>query len=100
MHSMFFLHLAVEKMLKCLYVNQLQIEAPLGHNLQNLVLKIVKTNFPKDVIALLSEITTFNISARYDDYKQSFYQICDKNFSKKYLRKGKELLKWLISLLK
>jgi hypothetical protein len=49
---------------------------------------------------LLAEITVFNISARYDDYKKSFYFACDKKYTKKYLEKGKELLLWLKSQFK
>jgi len=43
----------------------------------------------------LAEITTFNIEARYDDYKLSFRKKAKKQFSLKYLDKTKEMLQWL-----
>ena len=98
--SMFYLHLAVEKIIKGLFVNQMEIEAPFGHNLQNIALKIESVHIPDKIIDLLSEITVFNISTRYDDYKRSFYLICDKKYAKKYILKAEELIKWLKSQFK
>ncbi len=93
--SMFFLHLSVEKLLKTVFVRKNQSEAPYGHNLQYLALKIEKIQCQSDQLGLLSEITAFNISARYDDYKRNFFKICDKQFAKRYLQKGKEIREWL-----
>ncbi|MGD8500103.1 MAG: HEPN domain-containing protein, partial [Phycisphaerales bacterium] len=44
----------------------------------------------------LAEITTFNIDARYDDYKLSFRKKAKRQFSLKYLKKTREMLQWLI----
>jgi len=99
-HAMFFLHLSVEKALKALYVNNNQAEAPFGHNLQNIAEKINYIKIDDEKKGLLAEITTFNISARYDDYKMSFYKMCTKKFAKEYLNKAEELLKWLQSQMK
>lgn len=96
-HALFFLHLAVEKMIKGLYVNKCKTEAPFGHNLTLIASKIDSVNFPDEIIELFSEINNFNIASRYDDYKKSFYEICDKNYTKNYLKRGKELLSWLKS---
>ena len=94
-YSMFFLHLSIEKMLKALFVNQNQDEAPFGHNLQNIASKIKNINFDKNTMELFAQITTFNIAGRYDDYKKNFYNICNLEFATNYLNKGKELLEWL-----
>ncbi len=96
-HSMFFLHLSIEKMIKALYVNRNKKEAPFGHNLQILISKIQELNTPKTTLKILTMITTFNISARYDDYKSNFYKICTKNFAQKYLNKSEKIIKWLKS---
>ncbi len=40
---------------------------------------------------LSNEITTFNISARYDDYKFKFYKKATREFTDKWLKIGKEL---------
>lgn len=99
-HSMFFLHLALEKMMKCLYVNRNKQEPPYGHSLQVLISKINDINPGSDIMKLLTEVTTFNIAARYNDYKKSFYKTCDRDFALNYLNKGKELMLWMESLLK
>ena len=99
-HSMFFLHLSVEKLLKALFVNHKNIEPPFGHNLVNLSLKITEVKFEKSQLELLSQISTFNIAARYDDYKQNFYKTCDKKFATKYLKASKDIIKWLKSQMK
>ena len=98
-HSMFFLHLSIEKILKALYVNQNKNEPPYSHNLQNIAVKIQNISLNKNQLKLLAKFTTFNISARYDDYKMNFHKICNKNFAEKNLKLGKELLKWLKSQL-
>jgi HEPN domain-containing protein len=99
-HSMFFLHLTVEKMLKALFVRKNKREAPFGHNLQSLAQKIPDIPFEKGHIETFSKITTFNIATRYDDYKRNFYKICTGDFAANYLRIGKELIQWLKSLMK
>ncbi len=35
----------------------------------------------------LATVTTFNIRARYDDYKLAFYKTCTKEFADKWLMK-------------
>lgn len=97
MHAMFFLHLSIEKLLKGLYVNRTNAEAPFGHNLQYIAKRITTVEFNEDRMKLLARITTFNIATRYDDYKRSFYQICNGEFADEYHKKGKELIRWLQS---
>lgn len=99
-HSLFFLHLALEKMLKGLYVNRNQEEAPFGHSLQVLISKINDVEPDEEDLRFLVEVTTFNIATRYNDYKKSFYKTCTKDFALHYLNKGKEIMLWLKSLLR
>ena len=97
-HSLFFLHLSLEKLLKGLYVNRNKDEAPFGHSLQILISKIKDVEPDDDVLKFLVEVTTFNIATRYNDYKKSFYKSCTKDFTSHYLNKGKEVISWLESL--
>lgn len=99
-YSMFFLHLSIEKMLKALFANHNQTEAPFGHNLQKIASKIKSIDFGKNRMELFAQITTFNIAGRYDDYKNNFRAICNLEFATNYLNKGKELLEWLKSQIK
>ncbi len=96
-HAMFFLHLAVEKILKGLYINQNKEDSPIGHNLQKLAEKLKDIAITADNQRILAQISAFNIAARYDDYKQSFYRACTEKFAKEYMKKGKELILWLKS---
>ncbi|HLP44385.1 MAG TPA: HEPN domain-containing protein [Candidatus Kapabacteria bacterium] len=98
--SMFFLHLSIEKMLKALFVRKNNCEAPFGHNLQTLAQKIHDIPLNREHIETFSIITSFNIAARYDDYKRNFYKICTVDFAANYLRIGQELIQWLKSLMK
>ncbi len=99
-YAMFFLHLAVEKMLKALHVNRNKAEPPFGHNLQNLAVKIDGITVSAATRGLLAQITTFNTAARYDDHKKHFQKLCTKEFAKNYLKQGKELMAWLASQFK
>lgn len=44
-------------------------------------------------------ITTFNISVRYPDYKQSFNKKCTHEFTTRNINKIKGLRRWLIILI-
>lgn len=43
----------------------------------------------------LKEITSFNIEARYDDIKLSFYKKATKEYAEKWSQKVKEYYQWL-----
>ena len=43
----------------------------------------------------LDKITTFNINARYDDYKKEFNKQCTPDFINEWIGKIKELKKWI-----
>jgi AbiV family abortive infection protein len=93
-HALFFCHLSIEKMLKAIIVKSTKTAPPLIHDLIRLAEKssLPLNDFMKNELA---EITTFNIGARYDDYKLSFRKKAKKRFSHKYLEKTKEILQWL-----
>ena len=47
----------------------------------------------------LNEITTFNLSTRYDDYKRAFYNKCTDKYTKEQINKVKEIKLWLENIL-
>jgi len=53
----------------------------------------------EDYESWFDEITTFNLSARYDNYKNSFYKLCTPEFTKLWFERIIELRKWLINQL-
>lgn len=96
--SLFMGHLVIEKLLKAVYVKNVGINPPRIHDLLRLadLTLIHTTEMQKDD---LDQITTFNLSARYPDYKHSFYNKCDYNFTYGNLTKIKELREWLLLIL-
>jgi len=44
----------------------------------------------------LDHISTFNINARYDSYKQDFYKRCTKDYTATWLERIEILRIWLI----
>lgn len=68
-HALFFCHLGVEKKLKALYVSKKESFPPPVHDLLFL-LKRTGITTQKEILEDLAEINSFNISARYDDYKK------------------------------
>ena len=79
-------HLVIEKLAKALYVKMLHKHPVFSHDLLRLV-KILNNNLPEVYEEWLDVITTFNINARYDDFKQSFYKLCTVDFSTEWLNK-------------
>ena len=50
--------------------------------------------------ATLNEITTFNLSTRYDDYKRALYNKSTDEYTEEQINKIKELKAWLEIMLK
>ena len=49
---------------------------------------------------LLDLISTFNISARYPDYRKTFYQKCTHEYTKARIDEINEVRTWLLNLIK
>ncbi|MEA3446198.1 MAG: hypothetical protein U9R19_15880 [Bacteroidota bacterium] len=47
----------------------------------------------------LDEITSFNLNARYDDYKREFYSICTLDYTKNWIEKIKDIRTWIEKML-
>lgn len=96
--SLFLGHLVIEKLLKALYVKKYQKHAVFSHDL----LRLAKKNdleLSDDFQEWLDSITTFNLNARYDNYKQNFHKICTKDFTEEWINKIEIIRKWLINQL-
>lgn len=92
--SLFIGHLMIEKLLKALYVKANDDYPPYIHNLVNLVEKcgIELTDEERKFFA---SVTAFNINARYDDYKKSFYRKCTKDFTSQWVDQLKKYRSWI-----
>ena len=89
-------HLVIEKLLKGLYAKN-NLESPMAPKIHNLILLSQKSNLdvPTEIRQKIQIINTFNISARYDDYKKSFEEKCTNNYTAEQVEKIKEVRQWL-----
>jgi HEPN domain-containing protein len=92
--ALFIEHLVVEKTLKALYVRRLEKHAIFTHDLLRLAKKI-DLELSEEFEEWLDEITTFNLNARYDNYKQDFYNLCTKEFANIWLGRIEKIRIWL-----
>jgi HEPN domain-containing protein len=92
--ALFMGHLVLEKLLKACVVKKTNNIAPLTHDLSRLA-GITTFRFSEEQLDWLDAITTFNINARYDDYKQAFYKKCTPEFTSHWLEKIKTLQQWI-----
>jgi len=97
-YSLFFGHLAIEKLLKGLFVLKKGEHAPYIHNLQRLA-EMLDIKLTDDQTEKLITITRFNLESRYPDQKRSFRKKCTKEFTENELKKIKDIFKWLKSMI-
>ena len=99
--ALFMGHLVIEKLLKALVVAREKEKpgVPLSHDLLLLAqqARLQPNERQQDLLDLF---TTFNISARYPDYKESFYRKCTPEYTAERLREVEEIRTWLLSNLK
>jgi len=93
-YALFFGHLAIEKLLKSIYVVKHKEHAPPIHNLIRPA-KSAGINIIEDKINALIEISAFNIEARYPDLKRSFRKKCTDEFTRKQMEMIKDVYRWL-----
>jgi hypothetical protein len=67
---------------------------PMIHNLLRIAEK-AGLELPEEQQIFFSTVTGFNINARYDDYKQSFYQKCTLEFAAIWIEKIKNQRLWI-----
>jgi len=97
-YALFFGHLAVEKIIKALFVQTVSRDVPRSHNLLRLA-KAAQIEIPEQQQHDLIRITAFNLEARYPDYKRNFRKKCTLEFSKIEVKKINEVFLWLKSML-
>jgi len=94
-YSLFFLHLSIEKLLKGLVLKLTKEPALPIHDLRKLF-RMSGLVMDDELNEQLREITSFNISARYDDYKQEFYKRATHEFTTKWFGIGKKIVEFLL----
>lgn len=91
--ALFFYHLTLEKLLKGIMTKNGDIPPP-THDLLKLA-KRANIDPEESYKEYFKEITTYNIEARYDDYKRSFYKKATKVYAKKWMDICEEIYIWL-----
>lgn len=99
-YCLFFGHLVIEKLLKALYAknNKNAPHAPRSHDLLYLAEKM-ELKLTEKQEDLFDIITSFNMNARYDDYKKEFYLKCTDEYTEQQLKNIEEVRTWLKNLL-
>ena len=96
--ALFMGHLSIEKLLKAVYLKNMDDNPPFIHDLRRLA---EKANVPltEEQGVWLDSISRFNIRARYDDYRQSFYKLCTVEFTNEWITKINECRTWIKQML-
>ncbi|MGC8554069.1 MAG: HEPN domain-containing protein [Candidatus Acidulodesulfobacterium sp.] len=93
-YALFVGHLVIEKLLKAYYVKNIGINIPRIHDLEKLA-DSAGLKLSERYANELQDITKFNISVRYDDYKMTFYKKCTDRFTEENIKLINRLRKWL-----
>jgi len=92
--SLFIGHIVIERLLKASIVKKISDHAPFTHDLTKLA-NLTDLNFTEEQLDWLDTISTFNMNARYDSYKEAFYKKCTYEFTNEWIEKIKELRSWI-----
>jgi HEPN domain-containing protein len=96
--SLFLGHISTEKLLKALYVKRFREHAPFTHNLYRLG-ELIGLEMSDEYSDWFDEITSFNLNARYDDYKKEFYKLCTPEYTQAWIEKIKTIRTWIKEML-
>lgn len=93
--ALFLGHLVLEKLIKAHFVKANRSHAMHSHDLLRLA---TKAGLPltDERTEWLDMVSTFNINARYDNYKHNFYRQCTPEFTVLWADRIAELRTWLI----
>lgn len=97
-YSLFFGHLAVEKLLKAIYVTRKREQAPYIHHLKRIA-EASGLSLTSEQAEELLRISSFNLESRYPDEKRTFRKKCTYEFTKTELEKIRTIYQWLKSIL-
>ena len=99
LHSLFFAHLVLEKLLKAHFVKDNSVDFP--PKTHNLLLLSSQTKLSPTVehLRLLSQMNQFQLDARYPDYKMNMYKIATEAYTKSLLNEIENVKQWLVNSL-
>jgi len=92
--SLFLGHLVIEKLLKAYYVKFIDNKPVISHDLLRIA-EMAKLKLSEEQQLIFATLTTFNINARYDDYKNEFYKLCTKEYATGWINKIEIIRTWI-----
>ncbi len=92
--ALFIGHLVIERLLKAIIVKKTKTHAPFTHDLRRLAL-FSELLLNEEQRIWLDTISTFNLNARYDDYKEDFYRKCNSNFAEYWVSNITNFREWI-----
>ena len=92
--ALFLGHIVLEKLIKACFVKNKGIHASYTHDLR-LLAKKCEMEIPADMVFMFDVITSFNINARYDSFKEDFQKKCTPEFSNEWINNIKMLRQWI-----
>ncbi len=92
--ALFIGHIVIERLLKAGVVKTTAQHPPFTHDLRRLA-KLSNIEFQDLHYDWLDTITTFNLNARYESYKQAFYMKCTFDFTSEWIENIKKIRKWI-----
>ena len=99
LHSLFWAHLALEKLAKAHWVkNNEENTPPKTHNLI-VLLRGANVDLGEEKMNFLVNYNNFQLSARYPDYLNEIYRICTKQFTEGQMDNVKEIRQCLLEML-
>ena len=96
--SLFLGHFSIEKLLKAYYAKKNKKLPPFTHNLYRLA-ELSELELTDEYADWLDKITSFNLNARYDDYKREFHSLCTVDFTKDWIEKINKIRSWIKKML-
>lgn len=97
-HALFFLQLTLEKLIKAVHIRNHDDHPLYVHNLVLLAQK-AELDFDQGIMEELKEISSFNVSTRYDSYKRDFYHKATSDFAAEWMKKGETIRSKLLVIL-
>ena len=92
-HGLFFMHLALEKLLKAHVCKSTNALAPKIHNLRRLA-ELARLQIPTEMIKSTARLNEFNLEGRYP-----VAEPISESDARGYVTKGVELFEWLMKQL-
>jgi HEPN domain-containing protein len=93
-YALFLAHMALEKILKSLFVKRTHRHAPRTHSLTMLA-RYIRNEIPRDMMEKLASYASFHVQTRYPDYLFEFYEQCTEDFTRKTVEEMKGVFEWL-----